>query len=494
MSRTRSDEPVASTQSRTRWIASEWPRFLDPPVEKSRTPLVVLLCVAVGLCFDLAMRSGVRGVGGALCIALASAALLVSNRVRNPQAMILIGAAPIFGVWLIVRATPWLLVPDVLAACALVLLGVSLSAGAPLFDLSIARVIARALQAGTQALLSPVYLLAGVSRDRRWLAGVVRGAVIATPILLVLGVLLASADAVFASIIRFDLNDVIGHIVLVTFGILAAAALFRIASLENTEVPATHGPRLGTAEWTVVLAALNLLLGAFAVARLIALSEGGQRVLASAGLTYSEYARTGFFQLLAAAALAVGVIAALHATADRPTATLRAVYTGLSLGVVGLTLALVVSAFHRLVLYESAFGLTMLRIYAQTAIVWVGIVLVLLGAWIAGVGRERVWVWSAAGIAALVLLFGLNAIDPESLVARHNIAHQARTNQTDTGYLYELSIDAAPTIAKSEDLRGYVCANRAQNGFRGWAAYNVAVARADKIRTAYCGESKGVRP
>jgi hypothetical protein len=491
MTRSRNDERLSPRPDPSGWLASEWPRYLDAPLERVRTPFVTVAAVAIAASFDLAVRSGLVGVAGALCIALAAALIIASGRLRNRQSYVLVAAAPLFGMWLVVRGSAWLFPLNAVAACGLVVLGASLSAGGSIFDLSITRVIARALQAVTQGLLAPAFVLSG-RREKRKVAGVVRGLLIAFPVLLVLGVLLASADAVFASFVRFDVANVIAHVVLLAFGALATAALFRLASVSYVQTPEVRGPVLGTSEWTVVLVALNALLGAFAVARIIALSEGGRRVITSAGLTYAEYARTGFFQLLFAAVLAVGVIAALRATAERRTPAAEVRFTVLSMGVVVLTLALVVSAFHRLVLYESAFGLTMLRLYAQTAIVFVGLVLVMLGATILGVGqgvgeKDGVWVWSAAGIAAVVMLFGMNVLNPEAFVAAHNITHQARTGQSDTSYLSELGDDAVPVVVEHKELHGYLCTVSEKEPFTGWASYNASHARADRIRSQVCG-------
>ena len=209
-------------------------------------------------------------------------------------------------------------------------------------------------------------------------------------------------------------------------------------------------------------------------------------MIESAGLTYAEYARSGFFQLLAAALLAVGVIAALRATADIRSPGQRLSFTILSLGVVVLTLALVVSAFHRLFLYEQAFGLTMLRLYAQTAIVCVGIVLVFLGLWIAGVGGRKAWVWSAAGVTALVMLFSMNVLNPESFVVRHNIAHQ-RSTSFDPSYLNDIGSDAVPELARHREFTRHVCSiAHHRTGLSGWAAYNLSRATADETADRIC--------
>ncbi len=487
MTRTGSDHRIAQPPPEPHRLGAGWPRYLDPQLVRPRDAIALGAAGAVALTFDLAVRSGVVGVGGALAIAVACAGLAASGRLRNPQAVVLVAVAPLFAIWLVLRASAWLFPLNIVAVCGLVLLASSLASGSSLWDLSIPSVVARATQAVTQAVFGPAFLLSGRSRDRSRTAGLVRGFVIAIPVLLVFAVLFASADAVFASFVDFDITDIVGHALAIAFGLLAMGALLRLASVEHVDVPDVVGPKLGSHEWTVVLALLNAMLGTFAAARLVALSEGGRRVIESAGLTYAEYARSGFFQLLAAAVLAIGVIAVLRATAEVRVGAERTRFTVLSLGVVGLTLALVVSAFHRLFLYEQAFGLTMLRLYAQAAIVWVGLVLVFLGLWIAGVGARRTWVWSAAGGTALVMLFAMNVLNPERFVVRHNVAHQ-RTTTFDPSYLDEVGSDAVPELARHAQLKGYVCSIAQHRiGFTGWAAYNRSIATADDIGTRECG-------
>jgi len=135
-------------------------------------------------------------------------------------------------------------------------------------------------------------------------------------------------------------------------------------------------------EATVVVGSLAALFGVFAVAQLVALSSGGRHVIRTAGLTYAEYARSGFFQLLAVAAITLVALLGLRAVADLSAPADRRRFTTLALAVVGLTLVIVVVALRRLGLYQQAFGLTMLRLYSSIFAVWVGLVLVLAGcAW-----------------------------------------------------------------------------------------------------------------
>ncbi len=494
MTRTGSDHRLAQPPASPPRLGAGWPRYLDPQLVKPRDTVALVEAIAVALTFDLAVRSGIVGVGGAVAIVVACVGLMTSARLRNRLSVVLIAAAPLFGVWLVLRASAWLIPLNVMAACGLVLLACSLASGGSLWDLSLPSVVARATQSVVQAVFGPAFLFAGRPADGepKRTAGVVRGVIVAIPVLLVLGVLLASADAVFASFVDFDLTDVISHIVAIAFGLVAMAALLRLASVEHVDVPDVRGPKLGPQEWTVVLASLNVMLGAFAVARLIALSEGGRRVISSAGLTYAEYARSGFFQLLFAALFAIGVVAVVRSTAELRTGAERTRFIVLALGVVVLTLALVVSAFHRLFLYEQVFGLTMLRLYAQSAIVWVGLVLVYQALTILGIGGHgvdegRTWVWSAAGVTALVMLFAMNVLNPEAFVVRHNITHQ-RTTSFDPSYIDELGSDAVPDLARHAQTQQRACAIvRDRKNLSGWAAYNRSIATADDIGARVCG-------
>jgi len=250
----------------------------------------------------------------------------------------------------------------------------------------------------------------------------------------------------------------------------------------------------------VVLGAIDVLFAAFAVAQLIALGEGGARVLETAGLTYAEYARSGFFQLLAVAALTVVTLLALRAWTRDPDGPARRRLLAFQVTAVVLILALVVVAVRRLGLYTGEFGLTMLRLYSSLFSVWVGVVVVLLGLAVVGVGRGRQWLGPVGGAAGLAILLGLNLANPEALVVRHNLARPeaAGGDGLDAAYVGSLSDDAVPAAAAALDdldaaararvLDQLGCAAR-DTPASGWAAANLARFRADLARSEVCDAS-----
>jgi Domain of unknown function (DUF4173) len=465
---------------------------------------------AAAVATDLAVRSGVAGLAGALLVAVAAAALLASGRLHTRSARLATAAAPLFGAWLAIRTSPWLVPLDVLAAGGLLALGASLARGGSLADLTIPRAVLRAIHAGVHAVAAPAFVAAPVRAvreqvgyDRRTELGIriVRGLLLAAPILVLLGVLLASADAVFASFLRVDFDPVTpaAHVAALAAGAWGAAALLRVASvIPPGRLPALRPP-IGAVEATVVLAGLCALFAVFTAAQLVALSEGGRHVLATAGLTYAEYARSGFFQLLAVAVITLGVLLLLRAATELASPGQRATFTAVAEVAVALTVVVVVVAVRRLNLYQDAFGLTMLRLYSELFSYWIGVVFLFLGAALAGVGRGRGWFVGAAAAAGLALLLALNVANPEAVVARDQLDGTRQVRRIDVAYVARLSEDAIPTAAARvpgldpaarADLRARLCAEPdgvSPSRFTGWAAWNLGRERAERAVTRICG-------
>jgi hypothetical protein len=156
---------------------------------------------AVAIATDVAVRAGGIGLGGALLVVVVAAGVLATRRPHGLQASLLIAAAPVFGVWLFLRTSPWLLLPDLVAATGLLALGVSLGRRS-LLDLTLPAAAAHGIRVLGHSVAGPTYVVAAAQTVRppadqvlrARARAVVRGVLLAAPLLLVLGILLASAD------------------------------------------------------------------------------------------------------------------------------------------------------------------------------------------------------------------------------------------------------------------------------------------------------------
>lgn len=455
---------------------------------------VVVAALATALLTDLAVRSGVAAVAGTLLVVAVVAGLLVSGRVAGVQAAGIVAAAIPFGIFLSVRMSPWLLPLDVLSIGGLLVLGASLAGGGSALDLPIPNVVVRALHALGHGLAAPAFVVAPLERRRP--AALLRGIALALPLLVVLGLLLASADAIFAGFFTWwSPETVITHAVLLGIGAWGMAGLLRVASAEPVPTAPRLPYRLGHVEATVILGSLLALFAAFAAAQVVALAGGGRHVLETAGLTYAEYARTGFFQLLAVAGITLASLIGLRAVTDLSDPVRARRFTVMAEAAIALTLVIVIVALRRLGLYQQAYGLTMLRLYSSVFAVWIGVVLVFAGIALGGVGAGRAWFPGAATAAGLALLLALNVANPEAVVVRHNIDRAVRTQKVDPGYLAELSDDAVPELVRAlpklpeparTEVIDSVCAGGQESPFDGWAATNTSRRRANDARRQAC--------
>jgi len=471
----------------------------------------VIVVAAAGT--DLAVRSGIAVLAGALLVVTVAAGMLATGRLENPQARAMVATAPLFGVWLSLRSSPWLVPLDVVASGGLLCLGASFARGGSVLDLSLPQAVVRVVAGLAHGVATPAFALGPVRSAGRRVAvraggsgkgrAVARGILLAVPLLVVLGVLLASADAVFAAFFRVDVNvDVAGsvpHVAALVLGAWGAGGLLRVASGAPVGRLQPMARRIGRLEATIVLGSLVGLFAAFAAAQLVVLAGGGRHVIQTAGLTYAQYARSGFFQLLAVAVITLAVLLSLRAVADLEEPRARRSLLALSEATVGLSLVIVFVAVRRMDIYERAFGLTMLRLYVRLFSLWIGGAFALLAVALAGAGRRRAWLPSAAAAMGLAFLLALNVVNPEAVVVRHNVAFAQRAHRFDLAYLSELSDDAVPALVGvlpelGANARAEVVARlcpREQVPWTGWAAYNLSRRRADRALAELCSGPAG---
>ena len=138
----------------------------------------------------------------------------------------------------------------------------------------------------------------------------------------------------------------------------------------------------------------------------------------TAGLTYAQYAREGFAQLVVVTALTLVVVAVAARRAPRETARDR-LMSRVALGVLCLgTLGVVASALRRMDLYVDAFGLTRLRVFVTVVEIALAAVFVLV--LVAGIRWRGPWLPRAAVQVLAVAMLGLALVNPDAQIVRHN--------------------------------------------------------------------------
>ena len=438
-----------------------------------RAGLVLVVAGGLGLVGQLLFFDVAAGVNLPLAFGLLAMGGWLLRSARRPATIdVWLGPAGVaFAAFAAIRADPFIVACDTLVAIGLVGGALASFGGrsvvarpfAGLFSLGFGTagwVLGGAIPAAADAGRS---LPSGRTAMRRATPAlpVVRGLLIALPLLVIFIALFSSADAVFARMLddlfgwELNLGDLGWRIALAAvLAWLAAGGLALAASAAGaTDMPAgsaAAGPRIGTTELLTVLVILDALFAAFVVLQ-AAYLFGGLDTMQAAGLTYAEYARRGFFELVVVAILAGAVVIA----ADRLAATRTTALIGAAIGLAVLTSVVLVSATARLRLYQEAYGWTELRFYVLGTIVVLGIGLVGL---VVTLLADRVrWMGHVLIVTGLIVGLALSVIGPVRFITEQNVARALDpslvppngSSGLDVVYASSLGDDAIPELVRA---------------------------------------------
>jgi hypothetical protein len=276
------------------------------------------------------------------------------------------------------------------------------------------------------------------------------GVLLAAPFLVLFGALFSSADTVFANVLQslfaFDLKSVVSHGLQIAFWAAVTAGYLRWGMLARPAawafVDAT--PKLGIVPVATALGLLNLLFLVFVIVQLRYFFGGAALVEATTSLTYAEYARRGFFELVTASALVLPVLhGADHLVRGETPEHLRT-FRRLAAILLVLLAVVMTSALERMRLYVGTYGLSEDRLYATAFMVY------LLGvfAWFAWTVLRGLPQRFAFGvlIQGFVVLAGLHVLNPDAFVVRTNLNRPAAERPFDAKYAVSLGADAVPAL------------------------------------------------
>lgn len=132
-------------------------------------------------------------------------------------------------------------------------------------------------------------------------------------------------------------------------------------------------------------------------------------------LSYSEYARQGFFELSAIASINLAIITTGNIVSKKPRAELRGLKV-FNIIIAAITIILIATAFSKMVLYIDAFGLTMRRLLPCVFMVFMAVVfvaLMVLQKWDFSLIRFSL-------ITGCAMMCVMCLANPDALVVRYN--------------------------------------------------------------------------
>lgn len=367
--------------------------------------------------------------------------------------------------------------------------------------------------AGFQTFLGPFFLMLddikwGELPRGKWSergAAVARGLLIALPLLLVFGGLFVAADAVFAQmtdrVVSLGLSTAVGHVLrALLWGGLAAGFLRATLLAQEPVLPDPQRPAslsFGAIETGVILGLLNALFLAFVAVQFRYFFGGAALVEATTGLTFAEYARKGFFELVGVAALVLPLLLGLHwllpaAEGEAPAgASARRLFRVLAGALVAQLAIIMTSAWQRMMLYQREYGLTESRLFATTFMIWLAVLLAWFLITVMRERRER-FVFGAV-VSGFAVLVALHLLNPDALIMRTNLARAAEGKSFDAAYAawsgpdaVPLLLDALPSLKREDQqvIAERLLARYGQSRTDDWRTWNWSQSKATSLVNA----------
>ncbi len=426
--------------------------------------------ILLGIAFDILFWDKVPGISFAIFVALiviSGIRVLAEDGIRpHKRALGLLLPIGFFAVMTFVRAEPLTTFLNYLLTLVFLTFFALSYIGGRWFHYSISDYVAGQFRLLGSALAGGLSFINetrkeqeqnGEESEAKKFMPILRGLLIALPVVAIFAGLLSSADLVFAErmdafielfrlenlpeyIFRAILVLVIAYIIVGV--LLYAAHKSRDEKLIGEEKPLL-APFLGFTESSIVLGSVLILFAAFVTVQ-FQYFFGGQVNINIEGYTYAEYARRGFGELVAVAFFSLLLFLGLSSITRRNAESEQKIFSGLGITLVILVLVMLVSAFKRLMLYEAAYGFSRLRTYSHVFMIWLGLLLITVVA-LEFLRRQRAFA-PAMAFAIIGFVASLNLLNVDAFIVHQNVMRSAGGAELDFAYLADLSDDVVPAL------------------------------------------------
>ncbi|MDS0525981.1 DUF4173 domain-containing protein [Clostridium sp. SHJSY1] len=279
--------------------------------------------------------------------------------------------------------------------------------------------------------------------------GILKGILISIPLLIILTLLLSSADEMFGSIFGNIIASITNTIFmispkgsiskLIVFIIVFIYLFYLFSSLKFT-VKSMYMRKINKLDKSMVntiLVLINILYLIFTYIQIKYLYIKYNRVDLTAE-EYSNYARSGFFQLIVVVILNIIIIIYFKSKIDKNKLTcgLNTLMTVISMNM-GLT------SLYKMNLYIKEFGMTQLRFVTSVFMIFVLIMLIFIAIslW------KSIDLFKSFVLIGSIIYLGINFCNMDKLIAEYNL--NTVIKEVDMRYLSNLSLDSYDVVLEA---------------------------------------------
>lgn len=273
------------------------------------------------------------------------------------------------------------------------------------------------------------------------------------------------------------------------------------ANIDNSIVP---GFTLGAVEVGVILGLVNLLFLSFVIFQVPYLFGGMELVQNTPDFKLADYARRGFGELVAVAALVLPMLLISHWLLKKESSSAQTLFRILAGVQIALLFVIMASAVQRLVLLtgDLGYGLTTVRLYPMIFMTWLAVIFVWFALTVLRGARQH-FAWGALW-AAFAILGATHVLNPDKFIVDTNVGLMHHGREFDASYNSTLSDDALPALMGTFDnlsepdqqivirrIAGRFCDMRSETGLRSWNFSRWQAAKLLNSDTALVKELEG---
>lgn len=294
---------------------------------------------------------------------------------------------------------------------------------------------------------------------------IMKGILISIPAALVILSLLASSDMIFkyyisniGQIIKYSsFWEMVMHTLVIVisavyiFGLLWSFKYEQEKKKENIKLQDINLEIVTVITVMVVICLIYLM---FTVVQATYL-YGGTTKSIPGGFTYSEYARKGFFELVAITVINFIIVLFCNRYTKKDNLILNKIVNVTYSIMIVLTFNILFSANYKMNLYVAVFGYTRLRIFVKVFMFLLALLLLIL---FISVWKEKIPILKYSFIAVASVYIVLNFMNVDRIIAKRNVDIYLNTKEIDVSYFYELSCDALPEMERmfiQGDIKDY---------------------------------------
>ena len=320
------------------------------------------------------------------------------------------------------------------------------------------------------------------------------GLLLAIPCALLLTVVLANADMVFSAKTGqfFESVFTLFHartIFILIAGIIVGLYLFGVlAQAYQPGISAQTESRVRRGDFIIISILLGMILTVYTLFVIVQFRYLFARGALPDGLSYTEYARKGFFELFFLTGINLFIILCVvrltrHASGKKGICIKLFCHY-----LCAVTVVLLISSFYRMWLYTNDDGLTRLRFFVMGFLAFELIGLLATFFYIAKPKFNITLIYLTIALSYYTIL---NIVPTDYLIAKNQIDRYSKHERDDVNYVFTLSADAAPAMVylaeqtTDEGVREmveHVLKERSSSNIPNrWQRYNLSIQKAKKL-------------